>query len=147
MNIDVKVKDKILKPIEEVFNAIVSPEILSNFFISRASGPIEEDNTVIWFFDDVGVQVQVIVKTVKENELITFFWTAIGLTTQVDIKLTVINSNTTAITITEKSFQLDYLGVSKALKQTQGWTDFVCSMKAYLYCGINLREGRTKGSY
>ena len=40
-----------------------------------------------------------------------------------------------------------FAGIEKALQQTQGWTDFICSMKAFLYCGINLRNGRTKGSY
>ncbi len=147
VNIDVKVKDKILKPINEVFDAIINPEKLSNFFISRASGPVKVGETITWYFDDVGGQLPVIVKSVKDNELITFDWAASGIKAQVDIVFTAIDSNSTSVTITEKSFQFDEEGLSKALQQTQGWTDFICSMKAFLYCGINLRNGRTKGSY
>jgi uncharacterized protein YndB with AHSA1/START domain len=147
MDIDVKVKDKILKPIAEVFDAIVNPDKLSNYFISRASGPLKEGESVTWFFDDVGGQVSVTVKIVNKNELIQFDWAASGVKAQVEMALTAIDSNSTSITITEKSFPFDKAGVSKALQQTQGWTDFICSMKAFLYCGINLRNGRTKGSY
>jgi hypothetical protein len=95
MDIDVKVKDKILKPIAEVFDSVVNPQKLSNFFISGASGPLEEGASIIWFFENIGGQ----------------------------------------------------LPVTVALQQTQGWTDFICSMKAFLYGGINLRSGRVKGSY
>jgi len=147
MDIDVKVKDKILKPIGEVFDAIVNPSKLSNFFISRASGRLNEGESVTWYFDDVGGQVTVIPKTVRKDELIAFEWAASGAKAQVEIVITALDSNSTSITITEKSFPFDKTGVSKALQQTQGWTDFVCSMKAFLYCGINLRNGRTKGSY
>ena len=147
MDIDVTVKDKILKPIGEIFDAIVNPNKLSNFFITRASGPLKEGESVTWFFDDTGGQLPVTVKAVNENKLISFEWAASGVKAQVDIVFTAIDSNSTSITITEKSFPFDKVGVSKALQQTQGWTDFICSMKAFLYCGINLRNGRTKGSY
>ena len=33
-------------------------------------------------------------------------------------------------------------GVARALEQTAGWTDFLCSLKAHVLHGINLREGR-----
>lgn len=147
MNIDLNVKDKIIKPVSIVFTAIVNPEILSNFFISRASGPVEAGKTITWYFDDVEHQLSVLVKTVIENECIIFEWSASGITTQVDIVLTAIDQNSTSIAIIESTFPLDDNGVSKALQQTQGWTDFICSLKAFLYCGINLRNGRTRGSY
>jgi uncharacterized protein YndB with AHSA1/START domain len=147
MDIDVKVKDKILKPIAEVFDAVVDPQKLSNFFISGASGPLEEGVSITWFFDDIGGQLPVTVKVVRDNELIVFEWAASGIKAQVSIALTAIDPDSTSITITEKAFPFDQTGVSKALQQTQGWTDFICSMKAYLYCGINLRSGRVKGSY
>jgi uncharacterized protein YndB with AHSA1/START domain len=147
MNIDVKVKDKILKPIQEVFSAIVEPEKLSSFFISRASAPLKAGQTIIWHFDDVAGQLPVTVNRIKENEEISFEWKASGIIANVEIHLNSIDANSTSITITEKSFPFDQIGVSKALQQTQGWTDFICSMKAFLYVGINLRSGRTKGSY
>ena len=88
MDIDVKVKDKILKPIAEVFDAVVNPQKLSNFFISRASGPLEEGASITWFFDDIGGQLPVTVKTVRENELIAFEWAASGIKAKVSITFT-----------------------------------------------------------
>lgn len=61
MDIDVKVKDKILKPIAEVFDFVVNPQKLSNFFISGASGPLEEGASIIWFFENIGGQLPVTV--------------------------------------------------------------------------------------
>lgn len=35
----------------------------------------------------------------------------------------------------------------QALEQTAGWTDFLCSLTAYVLHGINLREGRTADTH
>jgi hypothetical protein len=125
----------------------VNPDKISRFFITRASGPLKAGETVTWFFDDIGGKLDVHVNLVRENELVTFHWSASGVKAQVDIAFAAIDANSTSVLITEKTFPFDSMGVSKAMQQTQGWTDFTCSMKAYLYCGINLRSGRSKGSY
>jgi hypothetical protein len=39
-------KDLVLKPIEEVFNAVVDPSVLAGFFVSAGSGPLEEGLTI-----------------------------------------------------------------------------------------------------
>lgn len=147
MNIDVKIKDKILNPIDKVFDAVINTEKLSKYFISKASGPVKEGETVTLYFEDVGAQLPITVTAVKPNERITFHWAASGLMAQVDMLFTAIDANSTSISISEKSFPFDPSGVSKALQQTQGWTDFVCSLKAYLYSGINLRNGRMNDSF
>jgi uncharacterized protein YndB with AHSA1/START domain len=74
MDIEVKVKDKILKPVTEIFEAIVNPDKLSNFFITRASGPIKVGDPLTWFFDDIGGQLPVTGKSVNENHHIAFEW-------------------------------------------------------------------------
>ena len=43
--VEVNVDDTVLRPIEEVFLAVVDPALLSGFFISGASGPLEEGRT------------------------------------------------------------------------------------------------------
>jgi uncharacterized protein YndB with AHSA1/START domain len=143
-NIQVKVKDIVLKPIDEVFDAIANPEKLSGFFISKASQPIRKGENIIWYFDDFGGELTVRVKEVIPNTLISFNWTASGIDAAVKIILESINSTKTSILITEENFPLDKDGVKQALGQTQGWTDFICCMKAFLYCGVNLRDGRSK---
>jgi len=52
------------------------------------------------------------------------------------------NKGKTNIEITEDSFEENEEGIKRAMGQTQGWTDFICSLKAYLYTGINLRTAK-----
>jgi uncharacterized protein YndB with AHSA1/START domain len=53
MDFDVYVRERILKPINDVFDAVVDPNKMSNYFISRASGHIKP-GTVEWEFGNVG---------------------------------------------------------------------------------------------
>jgi uncharacterized protein YndB with AHSA1/START domain len=142
MKVEVNVKDRILKPIDEIFQAIVKPDKLSCYFVSNASGPIEEGTSPIWSFDFVGVNLSPKILKVKLNELIFFEWDASGTLATVKITFEEIDTETTLIKINESEWPMDKKGVEAALRQTQGWTDFICSLKAFLYCGINLREGR-----
>jgi len=79
---------------------------------------------------------------VIENEQITFDWEASGNKATVSMSLSSKEENKTKLVITENSFEANEKGIAKALQQTQGWTDFICSLKAYLYTGINLRNGK-----
>jgi uncharacterized protein YndB with AHSA1/START domain len=144
MDVQVSIKDRVLRPVSEVFEAIVDPEKLAGFFVSSATGSIKEGATVTWYFADVGGSISATVIRVIPDELISFQWAASGVSARVDIMLEAINSSTTSVKIVEDGWPFDKQGVARALGQTQGWTDFLCSMKAYLYTGIKLREGRTK---
>jgi uncharacterized protein YndB with AHSA1/START domain len=144
MDVQVSIKDRIQKPVAEVFDTIVNPDKLSGFFVSSASGSIQEGAAITWYFADVGGQLSVTIKQVRRNALVSFEWAASGANALVNIILEAVDANTTSVKITEDGWPLDNEGVSRALRQTQGWTDFLCSMKAYLYTGINLRKGRTK---
>lgn len=100
--------------------------------------------TVEWEFTDVGRRLPVDVKEVEQDRRIVFEWTASGVRARVTILLEPADADTTRISINEARWPMDHEGVQRALGQTQGWTDFVCCMKAYLQHGINLRLGRTK---
>lgn len=142
MSIQVKVSDHILKPIEVVFKAIVDPTKITKYFVSDASDFISEGKNIEWEFRDYNVKLTVDVLKVIKNEQITFDWEASGKKARVSISLISENADKTKITITEDSFEANEDGIAKALQQTQGWTDFICSLKAYLYTGINLRNGK-----
>jgi uncharacterized protein YndB with AHSA1/START domain len=138
---NVNVKYRISEPIENVFDAIVNPEKMTKYFVSKVSGKLFEGEKILWTFEDVGVSCEVNVLKVVKNKQINFNWNAIGKPgSSVIISFKSENDNQTNIEITESSFELTIEGVQKALGQTQGWTDFICSLKAYLYTGINLRK-------
>ena len=39
------------KPVEEVFEAFINPEITCNFWFSKSTGRLDENNEVIWTWD------------------------------------------------------------------------------------------------
>ena len=100
--------------------------------------------TVTWEFADVGARLFVDVKEVEDNRKIGFDWTASGVNARVTIALKPEDSNTMLVTVNESGWPMNREGVRRALGQTQGWTDFLSCLKAYLQYDINLRLGRSK---
>jgi uncharacterized protein YndB with AHSA1/START domain len=47
-SLEIKAALQILKPVNEVFEAIVDPAKMSNYFISKSSGKMEEGKQVLW---------------------------------------------------------------------------------------------------
>lgn len=142
MSIKVNVKDVILIPNEEVFDAIVNPTRITKYFASAVVGNMAAGEKVKWIFEDVGIELEIKVLKLVKNKSITFEWEASGKLATVTIELSTKDANKTEIRIQESSFELNKGDVQRAMLQTQGWTDFICSLKAYLYIGINLRKGR-----
>jgi uncharacterized protein YndB with AHSA1/START domain len=143
MTIRAHVKDRVLAPQHDVFDAIVDPERLSRFFTSSSSGRLRAGETVTWTFVDVGRVLDVDVTAVDEPDRIAFFWDASGARTEVNVTMVDDSEGRTLVEIVEEGWPKTDEGIERALGQTSGWTDFVCSMKAYIQHGVNLREGRT----
>lgn len=143
MKLQVEVEKKISKPIHEVFEAIVDPEKMTNYFISSASGRLEEGKTIIWKWDDVGAELPITVKKVDKNNFISFLWSASGVETTVEIKLKPLDETTTLIMVREDGWESDENGIKRYGQQTHGWVDMVTCLQAYLEFGINLRRGHT----
>jgi uncharacterized protein YndB with AHSA1/START domain len=143
-DINVEVTDRVLKPVPEVFQAIVDPEKLSKFFVSKASAPLSSGQQVSWTFADVGAELAPEIEVVEPDKRIAFTWDASGQKARVEIELTPYDEGSTRIRIVESAFPMTEEGVQRALRQSKGWTDFVDCMRAYLEYGVRLRRGRTK---
>ncbi len=50
--LEIKAAIQVLKPVNEVFEAIMDPAKMSNYFISKGSGRIEEDKVITWRFPE-----------------------------------------------------------------------------------------------
>ncbi|MBL4568427.1 MAG: SRPBCC domain-containing protein [Flavobacteriaceae bacterium] len=142
MSIDVSVKSKILKPISEVFYAIIDKNEISKYFTTSSSSDLIEGEKVTWEWSDFCAEHCIEVLKVENEKQVVFNWEATGKTTKVSMNFEALGENETEILIIEKTFDITKIEVSKALLQTQGWTDFVSSLKAYLYTGVNLRNGK-----
>ncbi len=137
--ITVEVHDRIARPVAEVLDAIVDPAKMSNYFVSRSSGRIEPKARLRWEWDDVGEKDDIEVHLVDAST-VGFIWHATGTPTYVTLALAA-DGDGTKITATEVPFELTEEAAARAIGQTQGWTDFCCSLRAYLHHGINLRRG------
>ncbi|SEC86405.1 Uncharacterized conserved protein YndB, AHSA1/START domain [Tenacibaculum sp. MAR_2009_124] len=143
MGLVVEVESSIERSTQEVFKAIIDKNKITKYFVTSSSASLEEGSKVTWSWDDVCAEHVVDVKTIEENKSILFYWSANQVKTKVEILLEKISQNRTAIKIKESKYEKTDEGITKVMQQTQGWTDFICSLKAYVYTGVNLRTGVT----
>jgi uncharacterized protein YndB with AHSA1/START domain len=141
--LEIKTAIQILKPVHEVFEAIVDPAKMSVYFISKSNGRMEEDKTLKWCFPEFETEFPVRVGKIKPDKYISYYWNDIDDARElfVEINLQETENNSTVITITEKSRENDDAGLKWLKGNTEGWANFLACLKAYLEYGINLRKG------
>ena len=140
--LEIKVALQVLKPVHEVYEAIVDPEKMSNYFISRSDGRIEQGKSIQWEFPEFEGSWTVHIDKVEQNKRIEFEWEgASGHQTRVKINLEPIEQQFTVIRISEGPMKNNQEGIKWLLSNTEGWTNFLCCLKAYVEHGINLRKG------
>jgi len=74
MSVSAKACIQILQPINKVFDAIVSPEKMSQYFIESASAPMIENTVVEWKFPEFEQHFPVTITKIVPNSLISFTW-------------------------------------------------------------------------
>jgi uncharacterized protein YndB with AHSA1/START domain len=138
----IKAALKMRKPPHEVFEAIVDPAIMCNYFISESSGRMEEGKEVIWKFPEMDMRFPVQVTKIVKDSFIGFTWgdEKEGFT-NVEIQLVLKNSNETFVKVHEGTKTDDEEGIKWFGRNTEGWANFLACMKAWLEYGVHLREG------
>jgi uncharacterized protein YndB with AHSA1/START domain len=139
--LEIKAALQISKPANEVFDAIVDPSKMSNYFISEGSGKMEAGKKVMWKFPEFDSSVPIRVDKIEKNKNISFYWEMDGIDLLVEMMLTPKNNNSTLVTVTEKSRENDEAGIKWLKGNTEGWANFLACLKAWLEYGINLRKG------
>jgi len=140
-NLEIKVAIQIQKPANMVFEAIVDPLKMSNYFISKGSGRIEEGKVVTWRFPEFDLEFPVRGGRIEKNKFISFFWDTDGREMLVEITITRKPDKSSVVTITEKSMPPDEKGIKWLQGNSEGWANFLACLKAFLEYGINLRKG------
>lgn len=127
---------------KEIFEAIINPEKMANYFIAEGSGQMEAGNSIEWKFPEFEEQVPVKVLEVQPYNKISFEWEgAKAKMLKVEIILTEIAKNDTLVKISEGKMENDKAGIQWLKSNTEGWANFLACLKAYLEYGINLRKG------
>ncbi len=139
--LEIKTALQILKPAHDVFEAIVDPVKMSNYFISKGSGRMEDGKEVIWKFPEFEVEFPVRVGRIEKDKYISYCWDLDNTELLVEMTLTPRGSEATLVTITEKGRRNDPEGIKWLKGNTEGWANFLACLKAWLEYGINLRKG------
>ncbi|QED49400.1 SRPBCC family protein [Cytobacillus dafuensis] len=139
MDTQVITKLKILKPANEVFEAIVDPEKMANYWFSSGTARVEQGKKIIWRYDEYNAEVVINVLEVEKNRKIVFSWGKEGQETVVTIELKDLDHTSTIIEVNESGLKEDDPEiVSKMIGQKEGWVYMLTCLKGYLENGINI---------
>jgi len=139
-NLEIKAALQILKPIHEVFEAIVDPVKMTNYFISESTGKMEEGREITWRWPEFDMNSPIKVGKIIPDKYILFKWGE-HMELLVEITLEPWDNNATIVTVTEKSMKNDEAGINWLKGNTEGWANFLACLKAWLEYGIHLRKG------
>ena len=161
MELKFRVAARIAKPVHEVFEAVVDPEQLSQYFTTGgAKGRLETGATVSWDFHDYPGAFPVEVVKVVPDESIVLRWDASegeppnvegGEPKAAPYKTTVTMSfkpvddgQRTLVEIKEEGWRENQGALEASYGNCQGWSQMLCALKGWLEHGLNLREGMYK---
>lgn len=139
METQITTKMKIIKPANEVFEAIVDPAKIGHYWFSSSSERWEQGKKVTIKYDEYGAVGSINLLEVEQNKKIIFSWgEEHNEETFVTITLKEVDSNSTIIEIIESGLkENDPEIVSKMLGQKEGWVYVLTCLKGYLENGVN----------
>ena len=129
----------IRKPVAQVFEAFVDPDITTKFWFTKGSGRLEVGQPVQWDWEMYGISIPVTAKAIEPNERIVIEWPGYGSPTTVEWTFAPQPDGTTFVRITETGFTGDGDQLVKQVTgSTQGFTLVLAGLKAFLEHGIRL---------
>ena len=160
MDLKFTVFANVSRPPAEVFEAVVNPDILSEYFTTGgAKGRLEAGAQVTWDFADFPGAFPVDVIEVVPNEKIVLRWEAGdgredheagtwergGYQTTVTMTFKPLDDGArTMVEITEEGWRETEGGLQASYGNCMGWSQMLAAMKAWVEHRINLREGMYK---
>lgn len=129
---------QIQKNIGEVFEAIVNPDHMTQYFISESSGRLESGKILTWKFPEFEDEFPVTQVSIQAPDLISFVWDP---ETTVNIFLNAQADQSTVVKVMEGDKVLDDENLKWLISNTEGWANFLACLKAYLEYGVQLRKG------
>ncbi len=142
MKKDIQAKAEMLirRPVAEVFQAFIDPEITTKFWFTKSSGKLEVGKEVLWEWEMFGVSTKVLVKAIEENRRILITWDGYSGRENVEWVFTPYGTEGTFVRVTNYGFRGndDDEIVSQALDSTGGFTYLLAGLKAFLEHNIRL---------
>jgi len=138
-NMIAKAEMLIRRPISEVFEAFINPDVTTKFWFTKSTGPLEEGKTVDWIWEMYQLTVPVFVKKVVINEQILIEWGTGEHQSTAKWMFKSLGPSKTFVEITNYDFKGTSQEVTnKVIDSTGGFTLVVAGLKAWLEHGIEL---------
>jgi len=129
----------IRKPVADVFEAFVDPEITTKFWFTKGSGRLVAGQQVQWDWEMYGISIPVTAKTIEPNKRIVIEWPGYSCPTTVEWTFAPQADGTTFVNITEAGFKGDGDELVKQVTgSTQGFSLVLAGLKALLEHDIRL---------
>lgn len=126
----------IRRPIDEVFEAFINPEITKNFWFTKSSGKLEAGKTITWTWEMYDVSSEVQVLEIVPNRIIKTKWGSPA--NNVDYEFQKMK-NGTLVTIKSYGYEKSTEEMMRIINDnTGGFTTVLDGCKAWLEHGINL---------
>lgn len=129
----------IRRPVADVFEAIVNPQITTQFWFTRSSGRLDGGKPVRWDWEMYDVSIEVTPKTIEPNRRIVIEWQGYSGPTTVEWTFATLKDGTTFLRVRESGFTGtgDQL-VKYVADSTQGFSLMLAGLKAFLEHGVRL---------
>ncbi len=144
------VQTTIARSAEDVFDAIVDPTNLANFFVDKSSGQLEPGARIIWHWGEWGdypVEVDEVVPYSRISlRLNTVDWKKSetdSYDVRVDFEIVELESRKTMLKISETGWKDDADGIKASYENCGGWQHMADCAKAWLEYGVDLRSKHT----
>ena len=140
------VQTKIMRPVADVFDAIVSKDKMMKYFVDGASDDLTEGATIRWHWNHYG-ENPVVVKKIVENKLVELTldsreWDKTeddAYDVRVIFEFEELDEGGTLLSISEQGWKTDADGLKASHENCGGWAQMTMSLKAWIEHDIDLR--------
>ena len=129
----------IRRPVAEVFNAFIDPDITTKFWFTRSTGRLEVGRQVHWEWEKYGFAIPVTARTIEADTRIVIEWPGYEKVTTVEWTFNAMDDGSTFVRITETGFAGtgDEL-MKRVANSTEGFSLVLAGLKALLEHNITL---------
>lgn len=140
------VQTAIGRNVEDVFNAIIDPDMIVRYFVDRTSGRLAAGERVVWFWENWGDH-PVVVEEVIPNKSISLRLNSIdwnksaseSFDVLVEFELEQLGASRTLLKISESGWPDSAEGIKGSYDNCGGWQHMADCLKAWLEHRIDLR--------
>lgn len=135
-----KVELLIRRPVAEVFDAFVNPDVITKFWFNRTSGPLVADTSVTWYWDLYEASTDVRVLALEQNRRIYIEWDVdTESPSRVEWTFEDRGDDGTYVSVVNSGFDSEADEViERVVDSTGGFALVLAAAKAYLEHGVEL---------